>query len=127
MFLGIILVLIGLASIAIPVLIIVAIVNATNKKKEGEKSDSFPKIIRTVYLYIMLIIFLCVIIGSVLGSVEFALDLFLPEEEFGKYVEDLNDKNELVVSLFTSIAAFVVALPMFIYHNSLIKKIKEEK
>ncbi len=124
-------ILVMLLCLFIPLLVIVAIVNAINKKNSNNnsnnKTESFEKNVRTIYLYIMLIIFLCAIIGGVLCSVEYALDLFLPQEEFGKYVKDLNRKNEITTDLITSISVFAISLPMFIYHNNLIKKIKEEK
>lgn len=113
-----------IAALAVPVIIIAAIVNAVKKNKEGEKKESFEDILRTIYLYILLIIFLCMIIVGIVGTVESAIDLCLPKEEFEEGIEGQNSINTLITDTATYIAVFGVSLPMFILHN---KKVKEDK
>lgn len=110
--------------LALPIIIIVLIINAVKKSKEEGKSESFENVIKTIYLYILLIIFLCMIIVGIIGTVESFLDLYLPNAEFEEGVRGLNDQNRLKIDIITYIAVFAVSMPMFIIHN---KKVKMNK
>ncbi len=124
MFGAFLVILVVLASLAIPIIIVVAIVNAIRKNKDDKKEESFQSIVRTIYLYIMLVIFLCMMIGSSLGVVDSLLDIFLPKEDFGKNISSLNEKNQLITNAFSYLAALIISVPMFIYHS---RKIKSNK
>ncbi len=129
--------------IAIPIVIIVGIVMAIVKKGKSEKdSESFEKIVRTLYTYLLVIGFLGGIITGVVSAVNTGVDYFLPEEkEKTEYVqhndydykynevlnEELNNerrKNETAVNMYTSFATVAICTPMFIYHLKLTKKDK---
>ena len=56
---GIIIVLVLVLAIALPIILICAIINAIKKNKDNKKEDSFAKTIKTIYVYMLLIIFLC--------------------------------------------------------------------
>ncbi len=115
---------IAIICLALPIIILVLIINAVKKNREEGKSESFENVIRTIYLYILLIIFLCMIIVGIIGTVESLLDLYLPNAEFEEGVRGLNDQNRLKIDIFTYISVFAVSIPMFIVHN---KKVKLNK
>ncbi len=140
---------IGIMSLLIPIVIITIIVVAiVRKNKEGEKTESFEKIVRMIYVYILLICFLFMTVGSVIYAFNSAINYFIPEStvtnkysvqpDLAKdtnYNEELralekennlrNEKNQSLTDLVTAIAMAVVAVPMFIYHSKLARELKE--
>lgn len=143
---------VGFMFFIIPVIIITIIVIAiVRKNKEGEKADSFEKIVRMVYVYILLIAFLFMTVGSIIYAFNSAIDYFIPEsqitntaaaekvkttssiypdyynDEIQKLQEEnnlRNEKNRSLTDLATAIAMAVVAVPMFIYHGKLARELK---
>ena len=127
-------------AIIFPVGIIALIVYLVSRKNSnnGEKKDNFEKVIRTVYTYILVLVFLIASVGSFIAAVEVMTDYLLPEEQYNRYDEDddyrrialnkQNDKNEMAVNMITNFATVVICVPMFVYHMNLTKSlIKKEK
>ena len=72
-------------------------------------------------MYICYWLYFCVWVFS------YALDYFLPEEDFDSTVVGQNDKNEIIASLWTTLTGFVISVPMFIYLNNEVKQVKVSK
>ena len=120
--------LIALVIVLIIVLPIIILVSVINFFRKGEKdSQKFAENIRAIYIHMILVMFLCMTIGSFLGVFGNALNYFLPEEEFEENVVGQNDKNQIAIDVWTSIAGVAIAAPMFIYHSKEAKKIKTKK
>ena len=130
----------AILAIIFPIGIIALIVYLVSRKNanNGEKKDNFEKVIRTVYTYILVLAFLIASVASFISAVDTMADYLLPEEETYSYDEDTdykrivlderNDKNEMIVSMITNVATFVICIPMFVYHMNLTKNlIKKEK
>jgi multisubunit Na+/H+ antiporter MnhB subunit len=110
----------GIIPIAVIILIIVA-VSRSRKNTTNVEPESFEKIIRTIYLYLLLIILLFSIVFSVITAFSTAVDYFLPYESQSNYY---NLTNQKLVEFITSVSLLVISLPLFIYHNRLVKKLK---
>ena len=124
----IVVLLIGLLACIIPVGIISLIISAVVKKSK-ESKVSFEDSIRSIYVYIILIITLVAIISGVIASFRIGLDVLLPEESLSQssYSNDQLEKNENIVELFTTLSLVISVTPVFTYHNKLAKKMKADK
>lgn len=124
----IIVLLIGLLACIIPIGIISLIISAVVKKNK-ESKVSFEDSIRSIYVYIILIITLIAIIAGVIATLRVGLDVLLPEESLyqDSYNSDQQEKNRNIIELFTTLSLVVSVTPVFIYHNKLAKKIKADK
>ena len=124
----IVVLLIGLLACIIPVGIISLIISAVVKKSK-ESKVSFEDSIRSIYVYIILIITLVAIIAGVIATLRVGLDVLLPEESLyqSSYSSDQQEKNENIVELFTTLSLVISVTPVFTYHNKLAKKIKADK
>lgn len=124
----IVVLLIGLLACIIPIGIISLIISAVVKKNKESKT-SFEDSIRSIYVYIILIITLIAIITGVIATLRIGLDVLLPEESLyqDSYSNDQQDKNENIIELFTTLSLVISVTPVFTYHNKLAKKIKAYK
>ncbi len=118
-----------LLCLASPIVVISLIVFIIVKKNNKGKNDtSFKNVIKSIYVYLCLCIFLCMSITSIICAVNTGLNYFLPEINMDKELSETlyiqNSKNEDCVNMITSIGALAISLPMFIYH---IKLSKEER
>ena len=119
-------ILLCLASPIVVISLIVFIIAKRNNK--GKNDTSFKNVIKSIYVYLCLCIFLCMSITSIICAVNTGLNYFLPEINMDKELSETlyiqNSKNEDCVNMITSIGALAISLPMFIYH---IKLSKEER
>lgn len=124
--LSIVYILLCLVSPLIVVSLIIFIIVKKNNK--GKNDTSFKNLIKSIYVYLCLCIFLCMSITSIICVVNTGLNYFLPEINIDKELSETlyiqNSKNEDCVNMITSIGALAISLPMFIYH---IKLSKEER
>ena len=124
--LSIVYILLCLVSPLIVVSLIIFIIVKKNNK--GKNDTSFKNVIKSIYVYLCLCIFLCMSITSIICVVNTGLNYFLPEINIDKELSEKlyiqNSKNEDCVNMITSIGALAISLPMFIYH---IKLSKEER
>ena len=80
---GILVSMIAILILIAPIIVVAMIVSAIVKKKNNETNKSFfEDTIRAIYVYIVLICALCAIIGGVISTFNYGLDVFLPEEEY---------------------------------------------
>ena len=137
--------------ILIPVIIVTMIIVAIVKKnKDGEKQESFEKIVRMIYVYILLIGFLFMTVGSVIYAFNSAINYYMPESKIsainnaqtspdiyplpGEQSKEItrlqnektleNEKNQSIIDFSTAVAMLLVAAPMFLYHSKLASKLK---
>ena len=124
----IVLLLIGLLACIIPIGIIVLITSAIVKKSKESKVN-FDGTIRSIYVYIILIITLITIISGVIATFRIGLDVLLPEESLTRdsYSDEQREKNGNIIELFTTLSLVISVTPIFIHHNNLAKKIKADK
>ena len=114
----------GLAPIAILIVIVAAIV-----KKSKESKNSFEDTVRNVYIYIILIVTFVSIIAGTIATFSLGLDVLLPEKETYQtsYSREQQDRNEAIIELCTTFSLVLASIPVYIYHNKLAKKAKENK
>lgn len=98
---------------------------ATAKKTEKDttiKTESFEKMIRAVYFYLIMIIMICILI---FGTVEFfnsLMNIYLPEKTVQTAIEAKSAQNNNIQDLITSLASIVIAFPTFVYFSKNTKK-----
>lgn len=100
--------------IAIAILIVVAI--SKGNKKNPEDTETFSDIIRTMYIYLIMILFLCIVIASTIAVFNSLLEVLLPTST------DTYTKNTNAVDLITNLTLFFVSVPVFTYYSSLARK-----
>ena len=124
----IVVLLIGLLACIIPIGIVSLIISAVVKRNKDSKV-SFEDSIRSIYVYIILIITLIAIISGTIATLRIGLDVLLPEESLyqSSYSSDQQEKNENIIELFTILSLVISVTPVFTYHNRLAKKIKADK
>lgn len=120
--------LIGLIACVAPIAILVLIISAIVKRNKEDKGN-FEETIRSIYVYIILIITLVAIISGVIATFRIGLDVVLPEKSTyqSSYSSEQRERNENIIELFTTIALVVSVTPVFIYHNKLAKKSRTTK
>lgn len=109
-----------------PVAVIIFIISAVAKRNKEEKGD-FEESIRNKYIYIILIISLITIISGVISAFRTGLDILLPEETEYSYEYEEQDRNRNIIEFTTTTSLVISAIPIFIYHNKLVKKEKDLK
>lgn len=121
--------LIGLIICIIPVTVVVLIITAIVKRNNKEDKNNFDETIRNIYVYIILIITLVAIIAGVIATFRIGLDIVLPEESvYGStYNTQQQERNENIIDFFTNLSLVVAVIPVFVYHNKLVKDSKEKK
>ncbi|MNP40565.1 hypothetical protein D3C76_1342140 [compost metagenome] len=116
----------------VPIFIVIAIIAAIiRRSKEGEHKNDFEKNLRTIYVYLVTIIFLFALVFSVISMFNSGINVILPEKQVvstntsSEYLEASrkNRENSNIVDLMTSIAVFGVSLPLFMYHSRLAKEL----
>ena len=125
---GILAVLAGIIMCIAPIAVISLIISAIAKKNKEEK-NSFEDLIRSVYIYIILIIALIAIIGGTITIFRVGLDIILPEQyaEETRYSSQERERNENVTEVLTTISIVATMIPIFIYHNNLAKELRKNK
>ena len=96
---GILVSMIAILILIAPIIVVAMIVSAIVKKKNNETNKSFfEDTIRAIYVYIVLICALCAIIGGVISTFNYGLDVFLPEEEYEETeLSKERERNENIV------------------------------
>lgn len=123
---GLVLLLIGLIACIAPIAVVVLIVTAIVKRNKEEKNN-FDETVRNIYVYIILIITLITIITGVIATFRMGLDIILPEKSIveNSYSDEQIERNEMIVEFATTLSLLIVAIPIFVYHNNLAKKARE--
>ena len=95
---------------------------------QDEKKD-FDQVIRSAYIYLILIITLIAIITAFIDTFRVGLDVLLPEKSISDSVYNSleREKNGNIVTLLTNMSMLITMVPIFIYHNKLVKKTKKVK
>ena len=111
-----------------PIAIISIIISAIVKKNKEDKNN-FEELIRSVYIYIILIVALIAIIGGTITTFRVGLDIILPEQytEETRYSSQEREKNENMIEVLTNISIVATMIPIFKYHNELAKELRKNK
>lgn len=124
-----IIILVGLLIFIIPVAVIALIVQAIARKNNKDEKKDFDQVIRSAYIYLILIITLIAIITAFIDTFRVGLDVLLPEKSISDSVYNSleREKNGNIVALLTNMSMLITMIPIFIYHNKLVKKAKKVK
>lgn len=112
----------------LPIILIVSIIVAIIKsvrKDDGKKSESFGNIVRTMYIYSVMIVFLLIIITSTISIFDSTLNILLPEKMETNVFEQVLNRNNSIVNLTTNGALLALSLPIYVYYNKISKKDKK--
>jgi len=120
--------LVGIIACIVPITIVVLIITAISKKNKEDKKV-FEDIVRNIYVYIILITTLVAIIAGIIDTFRIGLDIILPEKSLYEksYNSDLMERNENIVEFSTAFSIVISVIPIFIYHNNVAKKNRENK
>jgi len=105
--------------IAVITFIIIAIVRSV--KKDGSE-ESFQDVIRTMYIYLIMIIFLVMFFTATISLFNSCMELLLPETVQNTYTSTFITNNRTIAEVTTNIAILCISIPMFIYYSALAKK-----
>lgn len=121
-------ILIAMVIFIAPIAILAAIVSASVKKTNGNKS-SFEHSVRNVYIYLILIISIIGIIFGSIATIRLGLDLILPEEPLYSQTSNYREqeKNENIVEFFTLASVLISLIPVFTSHSKLAKSMNVNK
>lgn len=102
----------------VPVILIIAIIAAVVKRynNKDDREVNFEKIMRTLYVYVVLIASLFLVVFATICLFNNAIGYFVPESTVSTQTQNL-------IWLLTSIAELVVGVPIFAYHSKLAKKL----
>lgn len=105
--------------LAIITFIVIAIVRSVKKENTEE---NFQDVIRTMYIYLVMIIFLAMFSVATVSLFNSLLEIFLPETVQGVYDSTLATRNANIAELTTNITVLCISIPMFAYYSTLAKK-----
>lgn len=110
--------------ITLPIAVIVFIISAIMRsvRKDNNTEESFQDIIRTMYIYLVMIIFLMLFVGSTISLFNSCLELLLPESSQYAYNSSVTATNRTIADVTTNIAILCISIPMFLYYSTLAKK-----
>jgi magnesium-transporting ATPase (P-type) len=111
--------LIVILPIAIVAFIIIAIVRSV--RKDGSE-ESFQDVIRTTYIYLIMIIFLVMFFTATISLFNSCMSLLLPETVQNTYTSTYTTNNRSIAEVTTNIAILCISIPMFAYYSTLAKK-----
>lgn len=100
--------------VAVVTFIIVAIIRGVRKDTSG---DNFQDIIRTMYIYIVMIVFLIMLVSSTIFVFRACMEILLPDVS-----QNLIQRNTNIADLTTNAVLLCISIPMFAYYSTLAKK-----
>ena len=116
---------IGILAFTLPIAVVIFIISALVRSVRKDKTDeNFQNIIRTMYVYVVMIIFLIMIVGSIISMFDSTLDVLLPEVVNNQYDSNASTRtmNRSIASLTSSATLFCISVPLFVYYSKLAKK-----
>lgn len=118
---------VSLLVLIILIILVTSIISiaATAKRTEKDttiKTESFEKMIRTVYFYLIMIIMICILIVGTVGFFNSLMNIYLPEKIVQTAMEAKIARNNNIQDLITSLAAIIIAFPIFVYFSKNTKK-----
>ncbi|MDF2865662.1 MAG: hypothetical protein K0R72_473 [Clostridia bacterium] len=110
--------------ITLPIALIVFIISAIIRsvRRDNNAEESFQDIIRTMYIYLVMIIFLMLFVGSTISLFNSCLELLLPESSQYEHISTVTSTNRTIADVTTNIAILCISIPMFLYYSTLAKK-----
>ena len=120
---------ISLLLLILPVAIVIAVISAIVKYSKSTTENNqadFEKIIRSIYVYFLLICSLCAMIGGTIFLFNSTFDYLFPENTYmNLYKKQRN--NETIVDMITASSILVCTIPLFMYYSILAKTETKEK
>jgi|GEM_PF-3557760 len=113
----------GIFAITLPIVIIIFIITAIIRSvRKDPNEESFQEIIRTMYIYVVMIIFLIFFVSGTVALFNSCLNLLLPETVQTAYNSTVTANNRAIADITTNIAILCISIPMFIYYSTIAKK-----
>jgi len=114
--------LIALFILGLPIVAVILIIGAIVRysKSEGREED-FEEIVRSLYVYFILICSIFAMLISAVGLFNAVLEFIIPDT--GEYV----NQNEKTVQMLSFVSLFVVSFLIFLFHNDMAKRDLNEK
>lgn len=121
-------IIVAIFAFTLPIAVIIFIVSAIVRsvRKDNTSEESFQNIIRTMYIYLVMIIFLLLFVGSTISLFDSCLELLLPETSQSVYNSSVTATNRTIAEVTTNIAILCISIPMFLYYSALAKKEHKE-
>ncbi|MDD2376000.1 MAG: hypothetical protein PHD15_01920 [Clostridia bacterium] len=111
--------------ITLPIAVIAFLVIAISRgvKKDGF-DESFQDVIRTVYVYVIMIVFLIMFFAATVSLFNSCLEILLPDTTQKVYDSNITNTttNRTIAEITTNITMLCISIPMFIYFSGIAKK-----
>lgn len=112
----------------VPIAVIVLIVKLLTSKKDDTKGlVNFERVVRSFYVYIILVFAFVMIVVGAISAFSSGLDILLPEVNNVESVRYVNELNESKVEFTEALAVLVTGVPLFVYHSKAAKSIEKSK
>lgn len=113
----------GIFIVILPMALVVFLIIAIVKSVKKDNSDeSFQDIIRTMYIYIVMTIFLVMFFAATISLFNSCMELLLPDVSQGTYNSSVTSMNRTRAGVTTNIAMLCISIPMFAYYSTIAKK-----
>jgi len=109
--------------ITLPIAIIAFLIIAITRGVRKDSSDeSFQDVIRTMYVYIIMIIFLIIFFAATVSLFNSCLQILLPDTTQRTYDLGVTNTNRTIADITTNVAMMCISIPMFVYFSNIAKK-----
>lgn len=108
-------------TIAIAIIVFIVTTIVKSMKKDSTEED-FQNIMRAMYIYIVMIIFLILIVASTILVFNGLMGVLLPDVINNRYNSIEISKNANFAQITSSAATLFLCIPLFLYHSGLAKK-----
>jgi len=113
----------GILFITLPIAVVAFLVIAVTRGVRKDSSDeSFQDVIRTMYVYIIMIIFLIIFFAATVSLFNSCLEILLPDTTQTAYDLGVTNTNRTISDITTNVTMMCISIPMFVYFSNLAKK-----
>lgn len=121
---------IGILAFTLPIAIIVLIVMAIVRSSRKEKAeDSFQSVIRTIYIYMVMIILLAMLVTATVMLFNSFLEIALPDivDTTHDQYAAVRDRNNNISDFASNATMLLISVPMFAYYSRLAKNERKKE
>ncbi len=111
----------GIFVIILPIALVVFLIMAIVKSvKKDNSEESFQDVIRTMYVYTVMIIFLVMFFASTISLFNSCMTLLLPDTTQNGL--SVTSTNRTIADVTTNITMLCISIPLFAYYSRIAKK-----